>query len=148
VLAARLSALVHLFNKGKADLPDGTLHKDCVFRLNGRAYHDGLGRPASDPLVRLIGCGPAGYRLLVAALRYAIPDATVAIEEHLTERQTENGFALTARASLSGLPRDSAMPFGSECGLVLHGDPTGHIREIAVTMDDAAVGQIKAARAR
>ncbi len=57
-LSSDLLALLTLFNGQKTDLPDGVLHKDCVFRLNGRAYHETLGRPTSDPLVRLVGCGP------------------------------------------------------------------------------------------
>ena len=52
-LSTDLLALLSLFNRQKTDLPDGVLHKDCVFRLNGRAYHETLGRPAADPLVRL-----------------------------------------------------------------------------------------------
>src|ERR671919_1591805 len=130
MLVSHLSALVDLFNKGKADLPDGTLHKDCVFRLNGRAYHDTLGQPPSDPLVRLVGCGPAGYRFVIAAVRYAVPDAKVTVGDSIAEQQTERGFHLTARALLSGSPRGSTQPFGPEFELELDGDSNARIREI------------------
>jgi hypothetical protein len=99
-----LTSLVSLFNAGKADLPDGALHKNCVFRLNGRAYHEHLGWPPSEPLVRLIGCGPAGYRFLLTALRYALPDAKVTLYgEHATERrQGRDEVEVCQRAGLGG----------------------------------------------
>ena len=66
----RLERLVAQFNSGSLDLPDGLLDRNAVFRLNGVAYEDTMGRPAGDPLVRLVARGPAAYRFLSrAALR-------------------------------------------------------------------------------
>ena len=45
----RVAEWVATFNRGSLDLPDGVLHKDAVFRLNGRAYDETLGRPITDP---------------------------------------------------------------------------------------------------
>ena len=147
-MEAALTALVSLFNAGKADLPDGALQKNCIFRLNGRAYHEHLGRPPGDPLVRLIGCGPAGYRFILTALRYAMDRPR--LEVHATHRSERHGVEsaglLTRRASLSGTLRGSEMPFTAECELTLLGDGSGAIREIAVTMGDPDVERIVQAR--
>ena len=64
---ARVAEWIATYNRGSLDLPDGLLHKNAVFRLNGTAYEDMLGRPATDPLVRLVARGPAAYRLLGTA---------------------------------------------------------------------------------
>ena len=102
-LSSDLLALLTLFNGQKTDLPDGVLHKDCVFRLNGRAYHDTLGRPISDPLVRLVGCGPAGYRFILAALRHAIDEPRASLHEgSAVEHVTADGTRVHARGTLSG----------------------------------------------
>jgi len=147
-LASRLSELIELFNAQKTDLPDGALHKDCVFRLNGRTYHAQLGRPPGDPLTRLIGCGPAGYRLLLGAVRYAAGAAQLRI--HTTHIQDAarggSGSALTVRATLSGSLRPLSTRFTSECSLTLRAEPSGPIREIAVTMGDADVEMLLIAR--
>ena len=145
-----LAALVSLFNAGKADLPDGALRRNCIFRLNGRAYHEHLGRPPGDPLVRLIGCGPAGYRFIQTALRYAMERPR--LDLHGTHRSEgpggESAGLLMRRASLSGTLRGSETPFTAECELTLLGDGSGAIREIAVTMGDPDVERIMQARQR
>jgi hypothetical protein len=143
----RLVELVALFNAQKTDLPADAIHKDCVFRLNGRAYHDTLGRPIDDPLVRLIGCGPAAYRLLLTAIRYAITAPRVTLGGDDAEGEPPAGVACT-RATLSGTLRGSDVPIRAECEVALRGETGGPIREIAVTMGDADVELILAARSR
>ena len=147
-LASRLSELVDLFNAQKTDLPDGALHKDCVFRLNGRAYHEHLGRPPTDPLIRLIGCGPAGYRLLLGALRYAAGTPRLRLHANQVEEamRADHGAVLTARATLSGELRTTHEKFVSECSLALSAEPSGAIRELAVTMGDPDVEMLLMAR--
>ena len=147
-LASRLSELVELFNAQKADLPDGALHKDCVLRLNGRAYHEQLGRPPGDPLTRLIGCGPAGYRLLLGALRYSAgaPKLRMHTSHHQDATRAGSDAVLTVRATLSGSLRPMSTPFTSECSVTLRADRNGPIREIAVTMGDADVEMLLIAR--
>jgi hypothetical protein len=137
-------------NAGKTDLPDGALHKNCVFRLNGLTYHEHLGRPPDDPLVRLIGCGPAGYRFILTALRYALSAPQVMLyDEHAGERrQGREGVELTRRAALSGTLRGDSRAFHAECELVVLEDLHGTIHEIAVTMGDPDVELIMAARRR
>jgi hypothetical protein len=88
----RIARLVALFNEGSLDVPDGLIAKTCVFRLNGVAYEDTMGRPVSDPLVRLVARGPAGYRLLSQALRYAAPDVRIRLDR-LVAPGTPAGFA-------------------------------------------------------
>lgn len=149
-MSFHLPSLISLFNAGKTDLPDGALHKNCVFRLNGRAYHEQLGRPASDPLVRLVGCGPAGYRFIVTALRYALPECRVVVyEEHAAaRRRAPDHVEVTRRAGLFGTLRGGHGPFRAECELVLREDVHGCIHELAVTMGDPDVELIMAARRR
>jgi hypothetical protein len=147
-VAGRLADLVTLFNRQTQDLPERALHKDCVFRLNGRAYHEHLGRPASDPLIRLIGCGPAGYRLLLGALRHAAgsPELVVHTEQLCEVMHADRRRTLTARATLTGRLRHSRERLIAECGLTVTADPSGAIREIAVTMGDPDVELLLAAR--
>jgi hypothetical protein len=137
-----------LFNAGKADLPDGALHKNCIFRLNGRAYHEQLGRPPGDSLVRLVGCGPAGYRFILTALRYALPDAHVTLYgQHACERrQGRDALEVSRRAGLTGTLRGGHGAFRAECELTLREDLHGCIHEIAVSMGDPDVELIMTAR--
>ena len=148
-LSSDLLALLTLFNGQKTDLPDGVLHKDCVFRLNGRAYHDTLGRPISDPLVRLVGCGPAGYRFILAALRHAIDEPRASLHEgSAVEHVTADGTQVHARGTLSGTLRGTAGPFAAEFGLSARADAEGHVIELAATLGDADVELILLARVR
>jgi hypothetical protein len=148
-LGAHLTELVSLFNAEKTDLPAGAIDRNCVFRLNGRAYHETLGRPAEDPLVRLIGCGPAAYRLLLTAIRYAVAQPRIVLGPLGDPSRSRRGASsLTARAVLTGALRGSAVPLRAECALALKGDAHGHVQEIAVTMGDADVELIVAARGR
>lgn len=148
-LTSYLTELVALFNAQKTDLPRDAIHKNCVFRLNGRAYHETLGRPVEDPLVRLIGCGPAAYRLLLTAVRHAIAHPRLVLEPLQGAEQHQRGESrLSTRAVLHGALRGSAVPLRAECALALQGDAQGHIHEIAVTMGDADVELIVAARHR
>lgn len=148
-LSAALTELVALFNAQKTDLPRNAIHKDCVFRLNGRAYHETLGRPIDDPLVRLIGCGPGAYRLLLTAIRYAVNEPRLLVRPFDSEELQPNGASsLTIRATLTGELRGSEMPLRAECAIAISGDPQGRVREIAVTMGDADIALITAARRR
>jgi hypothetical protein len=146
-LTRHLVALATLFNRQKSDLPDDALHKACVLRLNGRAYHEHMGRPPSDPLVRLVGCGPAGYRFILSALRYALGEPRLALDEpSVTEDGDASGRRLRARGRITGVLRGTTSPFAAECALDLSADHTGRIVEIGVTMGDADVEMILAAR--
>lgn len=148
-LTSYLAELVALFNAQKTDLPGDAIHNNCVFRLNGRAYHETLGRPVDDPLIRLIGCGPAAYRLLLTALRYALTNPRVSLRrDGAAERQHRGESSMSARAVLYGELRGTAAPLRAECEVALSGDAQGHIHEIAVTMGDADVELITAARGR
>ena len=147
-LCGQVADLVTLFNRQKQDLPERSLHKDCVFRLNGRAYHEQLGRPPTDPLIRLIGCGPAGYRLLVGALRYAAgaPELFVHADQLREVMHADRERTLTVRATLTGRFRHTHQTFNAECDLTVTADQSGSIREIAVTMGDPDVELLLAAR--
>lgn len=137
----RVAEWVATFNRGSLDLPDGVLHKDAVFRLNGRAYEDTLGRPITDPLVRLVARGPGGYRLLVKALQYTLTAPEIALRDFEIRR----GLA-TGHIDLSGTLRDTAEAWVINADVVMTVDLDGHVTEIAVQMDDEAVARLQRAR--
>jgi hypothetical protein len=145
-VALLLSQLVALFNRGTIDLPERAVAAACVFRLNGRAYHEHLGRPAADPLVRLIACGPAGYRLLVTRLRYILEDAHVDLRADERREDGPDPDTATVRATLSGRVRGLAGARCTECSIRASADDAGSIREIAVTIGDADLEMLMAAR--
>jgi hypothetical protein len=141
--------LLALFNAQKSDLPDNLLHNSCVFRLNGRAYHEHLGRPPADPLVRLIGCGPAGYRFLLTAVRYTMDEPRLTIDEHsLAERDEDDERSLSVRATVTGALRGGDDRFESTCQVEARAGADGRLRELSVMMGDADVARLIAARHR
>jgi len=144
-LLDRLSALVGLFGRGSLDLPDGLLTRDTVFRLNGEAYDESLGRPAHDPLARLVGRGPGGYRFLLKALRFGLPDARLAIGA-LERTSFDDGCRLDGTGRLEGTLRGSGEAFGEAFALRLTYDADGRIAAIDVDLEPAQVARIQAAR--
>jgi hypothetical protein len=140
-----LEQLVSQFNRGTLDLPDGFLDRNAPLRLNGLAYEETLGRPVDDPLVRLVGRGPSAYRFLAKALRYALPDAVVRLGA-LERRHDDAGFTLAGAATLSGTLRTPPSPFSHDAAVRLRFNDAGRLLEIEVTMDEAGVRAIRAAR--
>jgi|GEM_PF-4325162 len=140
-----LDQLIVLFNQQSSDLPHMAIHKDCVFRLNGVAYHEQLGRPVTDPIVRLIGCGPAAYRLLLTGIRYAVRDPHLELERIDDDRDRAANTA-AAHALLTGRLRGSDYPFETVMEIVATATLDGQIRELAVRMGDADVEMLLAAR--
>jgi hypothetical protein len=139
-LTADVLGLVALFNRQSTDLPDGVLHRNCVFRLNGRAYHEHLGRSPDDPLVRLVGRGPAGYRFIMAALRHAMHEPRVTLDEpSIAERTLDAGTRLQARGTLSGRLRGAERAFAAEFLIEVIAGSEGRIGEMAATLGDADV---------
>lgn len=145
ILLDRLSALVGLFDRGSLDLPDGALTHDTVFRLNGVAYDASLGRPADDPLVRLVGRGPGGYRFLFKALRFGLPDARLAIGA-LERTSLETGCRLAGNARLEGTLRGAGGAFAADVDLAFTFDDLGRLTAIDAGLDPADVARIQAAR--
>lgn len=138
---SRVADWVATFNRGSLDLPDGMLHRDAVFRLNGRAYEDTLGRPVTDPLVRLVARGPGGYRLLVKALQYTLTSPEIALRNF----EARHGLA-TGHADLSGTLRDTGESWVSNADLVMTIDLDGHVTELAIQMHEGAVARLRQAR--
>ena len=137
----RVAEWVATFNRGSLDLPDGLLHKDATFRLNGVAYEDTLGRPSTDPLVRLVARGAGGYRLLVKALQYTLTTPEVA----LRNLDVHHGLA-TGHIDLSGVLRDTGESWVTNADVAMTIDIDGHITEFAVQMDDDRVARLRRAR--
>jgi hypothetical protein len=137
----RMTEWVAAFNRGSLDLPDGVLHRDAVFRLNGVAYEDTLGRPVTDPLVRLMARGPGGYRLLAKALQYILTSPEIALRDF----EVRHGLA-TGHIDLSGQLRDTGAPWVGNADLAMTVDIDGHVTEIAIQMDDDRVARLLRAR--
>jgi len=145
-LSDRVNDLLTLFNRQTVDLPDRLVHNDCVFRLNGVAYHEHLGRPVSDPIVRLIGCGPAGYRFLLTAIRYAVREPQLAVDETHIAALEDGSQAVSVRGTLTGTLRGETASSAAALELTLLASEDGWVREIAVLMGDADVERLRHAR--
>ena len=137
----RVAEWVDAFNRQSLDLPDGILHRDAVFRLNGRAYDETLGRPSTDPLVRLVARGVGGYRLLVKALQYTLTAPEIALRNF----EVRGGLA-TGHIDLSGQLRDTAEHWVSNADVAMTVDIDGHVTEIAIQMDADRVERLQRAR--
>jgi hypothetical protein len=138
---SRVTEWVDAFNRGSLDLPEGVLHKDAVFRLNGRAYEDTLGRPATDPIVRLLARGPGGYRLLVKALQYTLTAPAIALRDF----EVRHGLG-TGHVDLTGHLRDTGAAWVSNADLAMTVDVDGRVTEIAIQMDPERVARLQQAR--
>jgi hypothetical protein len=145
ILLDRLSALVDLFGRGSLDLPDGLLTHDTSFGLNGVAYDTTLGRPAGDPLTRLVGRGAGGYRFLLKALRFALPDARLTVGT-LERTSIDTGCRLAGDGRLTGTLRGSGEPFAADLTVAFTFDDEGHLLAIDATCDRDDVARILAAR--
>ena len=137
----RVAEWVAAFNRGSLDLPDGVLHRDAVFRLNGLAYDDTLGRPNTDPLVRLVARGPGGYRLLVKALQYTLTSPDIALRNF----EIRHGLA-TGHIDLSGHLRDTGEAWVGNADVAMTVDIDGRVTEIAIQMDEDRVARLLRAR--
>lgn len=138
---SRVAEWVAAFNRGSLDLPDGVLHRDAVFRLNGLAYEETLGRPATDPLVRLVARGPGGYRLLVKALQYILTAPEIALRNF----EIRYGLA-TGHIDLSGQLRDTGDAWTTNADLAMTVDLDGRVTEVAIQMDPDRVARLLRAR--
>jgi hypothetical protein len=145
ILLDRLSELVALFGRGSLDLPDGILTHDTVFRLNGVAYDATLGRPANDPLARLVGRGPGGYRFLFKALRFALPDARLAIGA-LERTSLETGCRLVGPGTLDGTLRGAGESFAAAIDFEFTFDEVGRLIAIDAGLAPDQVSRILSAR--
>ena len=143
-LADRLALLAQAFNEQRLDVPPGLLDRACVFRLNGVAYEDTMGRPVSEPIVRLVARGPAGYRFLAQALRYAIPDAHVIVEDVVAA--DTGGRLASATVAVKGTLRGSSTPWRAGVALALVIGAGRLVQEIAAMMDERHVEAIREAR--
>jgi hypothetical protein len=130
ILLDRLSSLVALFGRGS---------------LNGVAYDSTLGRPANDPLARLVGRGAGGYRFLIKAVRFALPDARLDIGA-LERTSLESGCRLAGRGRLEGTLRGTGEAFTAEVDLAFTFDDLGRISAIDAGLDPAQVARIQTAR--
>jgi hypothetical protein len=142
-LVSKLSELLAYFHRGSLDVPEALFGRGCVFRINGIAYEETLGRSVNDPLVRLVGRGPAAYRLLAQGLRYAIPDLTIELEDVV---DAGGSGLVTCIARLRGLPRGAAGPLDAGVDVALVTGTDGRLVEVGVQATDELLRVLSAAR--
>jgi hypothetical protein len=130
-LSPKLRQLQADFRNGSLDLPDGLIERNCVFRLNGVAYEDTLGRSSGDPLIRLLGRGPVACRFLMQQLRSRMPDAEVQIGE-LEHGGRESELTMTVK--LTGTPRGVSDEIVASANLDLVTNARAEIVEVHVRM--------------
>ena len=144
-LADRLALLVSAFNAHSLDVPDALLDRACVFRLNGVAYEETMGRPVTDPIVRLVARGSAAYRFLAQALWYAVPDAEVSLDPLVPEDGNRVPLASTM-ATVQGTLRGSEGRFRAKVAVALVIGESGLVQEVAAMMSEEQLEAIREAR--
>jgi len=146
-LSDRLAMLVKAFNARSLDVPEGLLDRGCVFRLNGVTYEETMGRPVTDPIVRLVARGPAAYRFLAQALRYALPDAEVSLDV-LVPDAAGRAPLVSTMATVEGTLRGGDTRLRARAAVALVVGETGLVQELAAMVNDDQVRAIRDARTR
>jgi hypothetical protein len=144
-LLARLQGLVEAFNRASLDVPDGTIDRRCTFRLNGTSYAESMGQPLSSPLVRLVALGPAGYRFLAQAVRYAMPDARLELGDVTVTHHKHGGLA-TGVATFGGTFRGRRMPTDTRVDYAFVVNEAASVTELGVHAPQALIAAIAEAR--
>ena len=136
--------LLELFNQRSLDLPDGLFSRHTQFRLNGVPFEEMLGRPAGDPLVRMLARGPAGYRFTVKAVQHAVPDARIQRGE-LSESSSGQARVITGQCWLSGTLRGTheAAELLIDFVLTLHGSS---VESADASIDPQSIDRLREAR--
>lgn len=145
-LVLKLQSLAGYFNRGSLDIPDGLIGRGCVFVLNGVAYEDTLGRPAADPLTRLVGRGHGAFRFIAQGLRNAVPDVHVRLDDFVPD-DGGSAAAWRGRAVVEGTPRGDDT-FGALADVRLELGDNGDVVRVDVRMDEAPLASIADARRR
>lgn len=141
-LQDRLDDLIACFNKRVMDVPDGFFDRNAQFTLNGKTFEAILGRADDDPLIRMIARGAAGYRFAAKPLLHALETALVS----RLEFSAASDRAQTVLA-LRGMLRGSGTVLDERVTVDLALTPAGAVGRADVTIADAALDRIRAARA-
>jgi hypothetical protein len=146
ILTAFVDELVKRFNERSLDLPDGYFTRHTQLLLNGVAFEEMLGRPASDPLVLMIARGAAGYRFTAKAIQHAVPDATLERGE-LAERVDGEEQVVNGQCWLSGHLRGLGEPLDLLADVELRFE-RGTLRRADVAVTPEQIARLQEARAR
>lgn len=141
-LLARLDALIAYFNRRVMDVPEGLFDRDAQFTLNGVAFETMLGRTDDDPLIRMIARGAAGYRFAAKPLLHALETALVSRMDF-----SMDGLRASGAVALRGTLRGSGEVLDETVRLDLTLTREGAVTRADVTIGDAALDKIRAARA-
>ena len=136
--------LITLFNLRSMDLPDGFFSRHTQFLLNGVPFENMLGRPPTDPMILMLARGAAGYRFACKAVQHAVPDANVQRGE-LTQEEINSVTHLHGQCWISGRYRGTGE--AAEVLVTFEIVAQGRaIERVAVTIDEGALGKLRAAR--
>ena len=142
-VAASVDQLIALFHRRSEDLPDGVIAKQARFFLNGVSYEERLGRSPSDPLVKMLACGPAGYRFIAKALHHAVPDARIERGE-ITQRDGTARWQCWISGHMRGTGESTEALVDVEVTL----NAAGAVERAAVAIDEASLERLRQARLR
>jgi hypothetical protein len=145
-LTGFVDQLVRLFNQRSMDLPDGFFTRNTQFAVNGVPFEEMLGRSSSDPLVRMLTRGPAGYRFTAKAVQHAVPDATLQRGE-LEETTDGPAQILKGQCWLSGHYRGTGDPVELLIDIEFRLN-AGIIERADAVVDPVLLQQLQAARLR
>ena len=144
-LIADLDQVIAYFNTRRMDLPDGLFDRRAQFVINGATFDSLLSSAPDDPLIMMLARGPAGYRFTAKALQHAIPDATIARDEIVSDGDP---LTVTTRVSLSGTLRGTGAAIATVASIALRLTPSGRVASAEASIDADDLQMIRDARLR
>ncbi len=140
-LISKLDQLVVYFNRRVLNVPDDLLNRNTQFLLNGVAYETLLGRSPTDPLVRMITRGGAGYRFAATAVLHALESARLTCGDFNVSAQRASGTFV-----LSGVLRGTETNFKEVITVDLTLTNNGIISAASVHLSEEGLTQLRTAR--
>ena len=140
-LISKLDQLVVYFNRRVLNVPDDLLNRNTQFLLNGVAYETMLGRSPTDPLVRMITRGAAGYRFAATAVLHALESAHLLCGDFNVSAQHASGTFM-----LSGVLRGTDNNFKEVVTVDLTLTDNDIVSVASVHLSEEGLAQLRTAR--
>jgi len=140
-LISKLDQLVVYFNRRVLNVPDDLLNRNTQFLLNGVAYETMLGRSPTDPLVRMITRGAAGYRFAATTVLHALESARLLCGDFNVSAQHASGTFV-----LSGVLRGTDNNFKEVVTVDLTLTDNDIVSVASVHLSEEGLAQLRTAR--
>ena len=140
-LISKLDQLVVYFNRRVLNVPDDLLNRNTQFLLNGVAYETMLGRSPTDPLVRMITRGAAGYRFAATVVLHALESARLLCGDFNVSAQHASGTFV-----LSGVLRGTDNNFKEVVTVDLTLTDNDIVSVASVHLSEEGLAQLRTAR--